>query len=130
MESATMISKDPRQYVLLSMYHAENKDVDRAMRPLRAALKVNPRFESARRHLVSFLESEGEFEELNAVAREGTTYHPDVSLFWYHLGDTSIRLGNIEDGLAALRKCDPAKLTSYRRARLQELLDEHAGNGK
>lgn len=130
MKAATAVSNDPRQFVLLAMYLEESGNVGAALQPLRNALKIHPDFEIARRNLISFLEKEGKIEELNAVSFEGTKLHPGESIYWFYLGDTSIKLGKTEEGLAALKRCAPAALTPSRRARLQELLDKYGKSGQ
>ncbi len=72
---------------------------------MRNAVKKDPEYSKARFYFVSMLERRQLCDELLEVAREGTLYNPEEAIYWFYLGEVSIRKGNIEDGLAAHRRC-------------------------
>jgi cytochrome c-type biogenesis protein CcmH/NrfG len=128
MEAATEISKDPRQYVLLALYHKENAGAKAALQALRAALKIRPEYGPARLHLAAFLYDEGVVEELSQVARDGTTYFPGESLYWFYLGETLIQMGNTEEGLTALSKCKTLGPPPGLMTRINELISRSSNS--
>lgn len=122
MKRATDVSKNPRQYVMLALYRYENGEVEGALQLLRDVLRGRPEYKNARLHLATILEKEKMLEELNDVADTGTKQHPHEAEFWFHLGETSLLLGNTDEGLAALRRCKALNPSPERLARINELI--------
>lgn len=105
MEIATDISHNPRQYVRLAMYYEETGRIEDAMNLMRTLLEQRPDYGKARFLLISILEKQQKFEELLSVARAGTVYQSKEAVYWFYLGEMSIKFGNIEEGLAAFEEC-------------------------
>jgi hypothetical protein len=105
MEIASDISHNPRQYVRLAMYYDEAGRLEDAAQLMRDVLKTRPEYDKARFLLVTLLEKSKKHAELADVAREGTRYYPEEAIYWFYLGEMSIMLGNIEEGLSAFRTC-------------------------
>jgi hypothetical protein len=105
METACDISHNPRQYVRLAMYYNEQGRSEEGLDIARKAVARHPEYNKSRFYLVSLLEKAGLTDELLATAREGTKYHPKEAVYWFYVGEVTLYRGNIEEGLAAHRKC-------------------------
>lgn len=128
MKLAADVSKNPRQYVMLALYRYENGELEDALQLLRDVLKVRPGYKNARLHLATVLEKEKMLEELNDVADAGTKQHPREAEFWFHLGESSLLLGNTDEGLAALQRCKALRPSPERLARINELIGRFSSN--
>lgn len=126
MTIATDISHNPRQYVRLGMYWDEQERDEEAIELMRDVLRRDPAFSKARFLLVTLLEKNKRFPELLDVAREGTEQHPKEAIYWFYLGEMSIGLGNVEEGVAAFRRCIALNPPPMALARAQEQIEKHA----
>jgi Tfp pilus assembly protein PilF len=126
METACDISRNPRQYVRLAMYYNEEERVDEAIDLMYQTLGNHPDFTKARFYLVSLLEKQKKYDDLLEVVTEGTKYHPEDAIYWFYLGEVSILKGDIEEGLAAHRKCLTLDPPEKARRRCLEQIEKHS----
>lgn len=126
METACDISHNPRQYVRLAMYYNEQGRSEEALDLTRQTVARHPDYIKSRFYLVSLLEKAGLSDELLAAAREGTKYHPKDAVYWFYVGEVSLYKGNIEEGLAALRKCLTLNPPADARQRCLEQLKKYS----
>lgn len=105
LEEALARGGPPRLAVKLGGYYEEEGRKGDAIGLLRDTLMRDNRSERARFHLIRLLLSEGAYDELLDLAREGTLIHPDKAFFRYAYGTGLVRAGQTQAGLAELRKC-------------------------
>jgi hypothetical protein len=105
MAGAVATADNPRLTVILGEYYEEAGRLDDATDLLRRDLHMHPKTERARRNLCRLLFKQGAFEELSEVAREGTIYFPNMSVYHYFYGKALILTGHIDQGIAELVVC-------------------------
>lgn len=105
METATEISRNPRQYVRLAMYLEEVGRKEEAIQVLRDILVRRPAYLKARYKLIEFLQKRGDWNAVLVVAREGVQVDPKDPVYHFYLGQSLISSGDIEGGLRAFRTC-------------------------
>jgi Tfp pilus assembly protein PilF len=127
-EIACEISHNPRQYVRLAMYYNEQGRGEDAMELMRRTLEKHPDYGKARFYLVSLLEKRKLFDELLEVSRTGTKNHPEEAIYWFYLGEVSLRKGNVEEGLAAHKKCLTLNPPAKARERCMEQIRKYSEN--
>jgi hypothetical protein len=130
METACDISRNPRQYVRLAMYYEEQGRREDAYALMWSNLKKHPENHKVRAYLLSLLEADKRWEEAWEVARDGTKYHPEESLYWFFYGDISIEKGMVDVGLSALRKCLTLGPPVTVRERCLERIKAFSGNNR
>lgn len=129
LETAVEISGNPRQRLALAMYLEENGDTRAAREQLIRILASRPEYGDARVLLLTILDAEGQYADVRTVANQGLEYDATNPQFWFHLGHSSIALGNIAEGVDALRRCLQLGAPAELQNRARELLGRHqAGN--
>jgi hypothetical protein len=127
MENTYKASNNPRQALRLAMYYKEAHRKEDAIDLMRRTLREHPENHKIRFYLISLIDNGDNLDELWAVARDGTRYHPEEAIYWFYYGEVSITKGRIEEGVNALRKCLELNPPSEARARCIEQLKEHSG---
>jgi hypothetical protein len=129
LEAAVEISGNPRQRLALAMYQEENGDTRAAREQLTRILASRPEYGDARVLLLAILDAEGQYADLHTVANQGLEYDATNPQFWFHLGQSSIALGSVDEGVDALRRCLELGAPAELQDRARELLGRHqAGN--
>ena len=126
MEIATDISHNPRQYVRLAMYYEKVGRVDEATQLMKDVLKNRPEYGKARTLLITLLEKKKLHAELADVAREGTLHEPNEAIYWFYLGEMSIIIGNVDEGVTAFRKSLEFDLPESATRRALEQIEKYA----
>jgi hypothetical protein len=130
MEKACNISHNPRQYVRLAMYYDEMGREDDALELMRRTVAKHPEYGKSRFFYVSLLEKRQLTDELLKAVRDGTKYQPKEAIYWFYFAEISIYKANVEEALAAYRKClslDPPKEA---RERSLEQISKYEKQGK
>ncbi len=104
LQAAVDISHNPRQWVLLSKYYETSGRREVAVRLMRVVLAELPEHFDTRLWLVILLQRNEAWDQMMEVAAVGTRLHPNRYRFWFDLGEASIALGQIEEGLTAHRR--------------------------
>ncbi|HVP58823.1 MAG TPA: tetratricopeptide repeat protein, partial [bacterium] len=105
MEKAVTFSASPRMYVYLSNLYKAVGRTDDALRVLRKTVRQYPRHDGARNNLVLLLANTSYYDELLAVARDGTIYNPERPIYHYYYGAMLIREGRTQEGIQELVQC-------------------------
>jgi len=130
METTCEMSNNPRQWVRLGMYYEEQDRKDEAIELMRRIVREHPKSHKARMYFIALIETDADINELWTLARDGTRDHPKEPIYWFYYGQVSIDLGQIEEGVAALRKCLRLNPPETARARCIEQIQKYGGQQK
>ncbi len=130
METAIANGNNPRHSVRLAVYLDEAGRTDEAIAVLRNVLERRPDFPKARYRLASFLEKKGDWAALLDVSREGVRYHPEESFYRFLYGESLIRAGRFDEGIAIFESCRDMDLPPSARARLEQVLSYYGKSQK
>ena len=115
-------SHNPRQATRLAVYLDEAGKTDEAKDILRKILERRPEFSRARFRLVAILEDHEEWAEILPVARDGVKYSPDDVIYKFFYGESLIRNGQTEEGIALFRECQHLNLPESAQTHIAEAL--------
>jgi len=110
MYTAVDHSRNPRQYTRLAVYLEEAGKMGEAQQVLERVLERHPEFGKARFRLLLFLEKQGDWNRIHEVARDGVRYNPEDGIYHFFYGESLIRAGQVEQGLAVFRGCSKMDL--------------------
>lgn len=130
MRTASDNSHNPRQYVRLAVYLEETGRVDEAMKVLDDVLARHPDYTKARFRLVMFLEKRGDWARMLDVSKAGVENSPDEPIYHFFYGESLMRAGRTEEGLAVFRGCQGMALPPAAKQYVDATLKEHDRAGK
>jgi hypothetical protein len=130
MERATGVSHNPRQYTRLAMFLDEKGRAQEALQLMRDVVAKHPAYDKSRFYFVTQLERLHMWDELLAVSRDGTRYHPQEPAYWFYVGEVSVSKGDIKEGLLAYRKCLTLNPPVVVQTRIRDQLKNYAPGGK
>jgi len=112
MEQACAQSYNARRLVILGGIRRLNGDIEGAAAAYREVVERSPGYALARERLVALLFETEQWEELIAVAREGSRLFPQNAFYFYYLGQALIQSGHEAEGREALRQSQLIQLHS------------------
>jgi hypothetical protein len=130
MESTCELSNNPRQWVRLGMYYEEQDRKDEAIELMRRTVRDHPNSHKARIYLIALIETDADIQELWTLARDGMKNHPKEPIYWFYYGQVSIDMGQIEEGVVALRRCLTLNPPEKARERCIEQIQKYGGQPK
>jgi len=122
LERTTERYGNPRQFVRLALYYEEMGWDGRAINLLYRVLEGHPGFDKALFKLLALLEKNGRWQEVEIVARDGVKYHPREAVYHFYLGQSLLRAGRTEEGIASLRTCLALNPPDAARAYIEQVL--------
>ncbi len=110
MERAVEVSRNPRQIVRLAVYIEEDGRIEEAITMLEEVLARRPNFTKARFRLVMFLEKSGQWDRMLPAAQGGVEHSPQDPIYHFFYGESLLRAGRTEEGIAIFRACQHMNL--------------------
>jgi tetratricopeptide (TPR) repeat protein len=130
MEIAIDHGNNPRHSVRLAVYLEEAGRIDEAIPILEKVLERRPDFARARYRLALFTEKKGDWTRMLDIAREGVRYHPEESFYRFLYGESLLRAGRVDEGIAMFESCRQMDLPPGARQRLEQVLEYYRNQGK
>lgn len=124
LEKAVAISHNPRQITRLAVYIDEDGRTDEAIAMLDKVLEKRPEFSKARFRLVLFLQKKGDWARVLDVSRDGIKYSPGDAVYHFFYGESLLRAGRTEEGLAVFRECEKLDLPAQAKAYIEQTLQK------
>ncbi|HEU4764133.1 MAG TPA: DUF2723 domain-containing protein, partial [Candidatus Eisenbacteria bacterium] len=91
-------------HVQLATYLIQNKQADQAVRILQDAVKISPDFSGLLEYMGRVYEEAGRPDLARRVYEDGVRRFPNAAEFHYHIGLMLFNEGQVEPGIAELRK--------------------------
>lgn len=104
-ERAYDLSPTPSNSLNLSLLRVAMEDTLGAIEMLTETLRNNPSAHMIRHELITLLDQTDRYRELIQVSKNGTEQEPDEPQYYYFIGKGHLYLGNLMEGIDALRIC-------------------------
>lgn len=130
MEKAVSGSDNLRLQALLVVYYVKVGRTEDAIDLLKQILGAQPLYEIGRSQLALLLDGAGRYQDLLPVARDGTRYHPEGSIYHYLYGKALIETGATSEGASELLEAERLGPPAVFATDIRKLLKQLKKDGK